>query len=339
MPSQGDLQNIPIGKVELDLGNPRIAQWIAIYGEKPNAAQIAIALGLGEKPSESNPTTFLSLKASIRTHNGIIHPIIVNKTNKNHYMVIEGNTRVAIYREFIEKDIPGDWETIPAMIHDNLTQEEIDAIRLQSHLVGPRAWDPYSKARYLNFLHNSEYLTPKQIVDYCGGKEKEINNYVAAYEDMERYYRPLLSSDDQFDHTRFSGFVELQRPRVLTALLANSYTKEDFAKWIIEQKIYRNEDVRHLPKVLDDPKGREVFLKTPRRAVEKALLAIEAPTPDVALKDVNLQQLAAEMAKRLNSITLPEIVRLKKEYDSDEVQSLLQLKEILDEFANEMNES
>ena len=128
MSSQSKLRNIPIDEVELDLENPRIAQWIAFYGDKPNAEQIAMALGLGEKPSESNPTTFLSLKASIRTHKGIIHPIIVNETNENHYVVIEGNTRVAIYREFIEKNIAGDWETIPAMIHNNLPRQEIDVI-------------------------------------------------------------------------------------------------------------------------------------------------------------------------------------------------------------------
>ena len=55
-----------------------------------------------------------------------------------------------------------------------MTREEIDAVRLQSHLVGPREWDPHSKAKYLNQLRNDKYLPVSQIGDYCGGRQDDV---------------------------------------------------------------------------------------------------------------------------------------------------------------------
>ena len=129
----------------------------------------------------------------------MIHPIIVDKESSGRLVVIEGNTRTLIYREFNNQGVSGDWSTIPAMVYSGLPEEEIDAIRLQAHLVGPRQWDPYSKAKYLVHLRNRQHLTLNQIVDFCGGRKREVLDYIDAYQDMESYYRPLLESDDEFD--------------------------------------------------------------------------------------------------------------------------------------------
>lgn len=333
------LDYLEINTINLDMNNPRITKWIEMYGANPTAEQIALALGVGENPSDESGTTFRSLKDSIRTHGGIIHPIIVNRDSSGNLTVIEGNTRVAIYKEFLSKNIEGTWSQIPAVVHENLTQEEIDAIRLQSHLVGPRAWDPYSKAKYLHHLRQSKHLTYQQIVDYCGGKENEVRNYISAFEDMENYYKPLLESDDQFDPTRFSGFVELQRTRVLKAISDAGFTKTDFSKWIIEHKIHKNESVRSLPKVLSNPKSKEVFLKKGNRAIEKALLVLETPSSDSAIKEASLNQLASELTLRIGKLSYQEFTALKKNPESAEVQSLLdayeQLKQLMQDVLEE----
>ena len=73
------------------------------------------------------------------------------------------------------------------MVYDNLSQAEIDAIRLQAHLVGPRDWDPYSKAKYLDHLRNAKHLTLDQIVDFCGGRKREVLDYISGYTEMEKY--------------------------------------------------------------------------------------------------------------------------------------------------------
>ena len=96
----------------------------------------------------------------------MIHPILVNRDASERLVVIEGNTRALIYRQFRSAENSRRWDEIPALIYDQLDEKAIDAIRLQAHLVGPRQWDPYSKAKYLDYLSNSEHLTTDQIIDF-----------------------------------------------------------------------------------------------------------------------------------------------------------------------------
>jgi hypothetical protein len=141
---------------------------------------------------------------------------------------IEGNTRVAIYRGFVEEKVAGDWTKIPAMVYTDLSEDRVDAIRLQVHLVGPRAWDPYSKGKYLHYLRTQE-LQPFERIDFCGGNKREVQESIQAYADMEKYYRPLVD-EGKYDLTRFSGFVELQKPKVKEALFTHGFSIGNFAE-------------------------------------------------------------------------------------------------------------
>ena len=136
-------EKLPIDSVQLDIENPRIKQWIEIYGE--NLTSEGIALALSASSGTENSSTYTSLKESIKVNGGLIQPIIVNKYSDGRMVVIEGNTRLQIYREFREADPNGPWNEIIALVYDNLSETEIHAIRLQSHLVGPRDWDPFSR--------------------------------------------------------------------------------------------------------------------------------------------------------------------------------------------------
>lgn len=322
------LKRLSIDEVELDISNPRIAKYLEHYGEDINAEQIALALGVGDTQTSESSTTFLSLKASIKTNGGVIHPIIVNKKENGKYLVIEGNTRVAIYREFREDPrIKGEWTIIPALVYDSLSQPEVDAIRLQAHLVGTREWDAYSKAKYLDQLYNSENLPISQIVDFCGGNRTEVMRYIDGYRMMEKNYRSQLPSDDEFDTTRFSAFVEFQNRRIKEAVIDAGFNERDFAKWVIEQKFVPLRTIRDLPKILGYPKSREIFIKQKRRAAEKALKAIIIETPNTALKESSLFQLVRELTNRILNLRYEEVQNLKSEAESDEVQDLLELKE------------
>ena len=247
-------RNLSITEIELDFTNPRIARMLEMYAsDEISAEQVALALGAAGGENEGDTyTTFRSLKESIRTHRGVIHPIIVNHTNEDRYVVIEGNTRVLIYRDFIDVGMDGEWSTIPAIIHENLAQGDVDAIRLQAHLVGPRPWEAYSKARYLNQLYNNRHLTLDQIVENCGGRRKEVQNYIDAFNDMENHYRPMLREGEIFDAQKFSAFVELQRSNVQRALVYKGFSKDDFARWVISELLYPLNTVRQLPRILNN---------------------------------------------------------------------------------------
>jgi len=328
MSKTGDVtfQRLAIDSVELDLGNPRIARWIGMYGGKITAEQMSLALGAADSSTGDGGTTFASLKECIRTHGRVIHPILVNREATGRLVVIEGNTRVLIYREFNRQGVAGDWDEIPAMVYSDLSQQDIDAIRLQAHLVGPRQWDPYSKARYLKHLRDAEHLTLAQIVDFCGGEKRVVLDYIAAFNDMESTYRPLLDSDDQFDPTRFSSFVELQRPSIVQAIMAAGFTKSHFAQWVKDELISPQAMVRSLPRILRNPQSKDIFL---RDGAQEAVKILDIPSADAALRDASLEQLARAVNQKVLGMEYAELQRLRSDRNVEEVEVLCELRDLL----------
>jgi hypothetical protein len=312
--------------VQLDLDNPRIKRFVEKYGSNPTAEQIALALGAGSggEDAQSGPT-FQSLRESIRTNGGIIQPIIVNKNQDGEHVVVEGNTRLSIYREFDESGVKGDWKKIPAIVHDNLSLAGVDAIRLQAHLVGPRQWDPYSKAKYLHHLRNCEHLTMNQVVDYCGGKKKEVEDYIDAYNDMEKYYRPILGSDSEFDSRRFSAFVEVQKTNIKKSILDAGFGLGDFSKWVHDQIIYPLNTVRQLPQILINKDARETFLKD---GAKEAIKVLNIGT-DASLQKADIESLAAALYKKLSTMPMDEFKDMKKDLNKQKVVALFSLEEEL----------
>lgn len=86
---------LSVENIELDKSNPRIARGVAYYGEDITSETMALLLG-------STSEACASLRESIRENGGIIHPIVVNKRADGSYVVIEGNTRLQIYKDFIK---------------------------------------------------------------------------------------------------------------------------------------------------------------------------------------------------------------------------------------------
>ena len=326
-----------ITKIKLDVTNPRIAKLIEMHGDHPTPEQIHFALGVNSSEEESDGgTTYHSLLESIKTHGGIIHPIIVNRENDGTLTVIEGNTRAAIFQKFLtEGRVKGEWDKIPAMIYDNLSKIEIDSIRLQAHLVGPRAWDPYSKAKYLSLLRNEENLPMAQLVDYCGGKKTEVKEYLAAYEDMEKFYRDVVEDDSSFDTTRFSSFVEIQKSGRKQALHDHGFTMIDFALWVHERKLDPQQMVRKLHLILENEDATKVFLS---KGAKEALKKIETPSVEPELEKIPLYQLTKALIVKINRIDYEEIQRLKKNVAGAEVQTIIDARELLDLFVNDLQE-
>lgn len=326
---------LPVENIELDKNNPRIARGLAYYD--PITSEI-LALLLG-----STSDACASLRESIKENKGIIHPIIVNRKSDGTYVVIEGNTRLQIYKDFIANDEPGDWSKIKAIVYDCLDDDEMHSIRLQAHLVGPREWDPYSKAMYLHYLANVEHMPMSRLISFCGGtsKKSEIEHMIAAYSDMEKYYRPLCDDDSQFDIKKFHGFVELQNRNITDALMSRGYTKTDFSQWMIDDKFSTLQDVRRLPEIFKSKKATEVFLKENTREAKK-ILAVEKISTN-RLKDVPYEIIAQELAKRMINFKVHEINHLRDDSEySDKLDSLIQayneVKFILEEVGVNLDE-
>jgi len=312
------LELVPVAGIELDRANPRIRKFLEMYPGEPTTEQIYLALGAaGDDESESS-TSFEKLRNSIMTNGGIIHPVILNRRADGSLLCIEGNTRVALYKSFHEEKVTGNWTQIPALVHDQMDSSQADAIRLQVHLVGTRPWDPYSKAKYLHHLRTQALLPFSQIVDYCGGRQKDVLESINAYSDMEKYYRPLVD-EGNFDTSRFSGFIELQKPGVKEALTKAGFSLTDFSRWIHEQKLYPLYTVRALPRILANPKARETFLK---KDAKKAMEALDRPDLNKALVEASIDQLSHALSRAIYALPWTEAEKLRKDPGSDLAQNL-----------------
>jgi hypothetical protein len=321
----GQLISVPVKNIELDRENPRIRKFLEMYGEDVTPEQIHLALGAGgDDTGAGGGTTFSKLRNSILSNGGVIQPVIINRTSDGRLVCIEGNTRVALYQGFLSEDIPGNWSNIPALVHDDLDEASADAVRLQVHLVGPRPWDPYSKAKYLHHLRHRQHMPFSEIIDFCGGNETDLNRSISAYVDMEKYYRDVVPEDGKFDTTRFSGFVELQKPGIKEAILAADYSLTDFARWIHQGKLFPLNTVRRLPSILKNKHARGAFQK---HDAKRAIAHLETPDSHKALENASLLQLCQALTNTLLAFPYPEAARLKDNPSDEAALALFEAKD------------
>lgn len=323
---------LPIDQVKLDINNPRIKKWLEIYGDEITGE--AIALALSASSGNATASTYTALKESIKVNGGIINPIIVNKNEDGNYIVIEGNTRLQIYKDFLEADPEGPWKEIIAIVYNDLPDADIHAIRLQSHLVGPRDWDPFSKAKYLNQLSNIDKMPMSMIISFCGGKSGEIKKLIEAYVDMKKYYFPEVEkSGIDADPREFSKFSELQNTSVAQAIAIHKYNKSDFAKWVINGNIDTAQNVRKLPAILENKIAREEFLKTNISEAIKYLNASETGAKD--LSKASMDELVVELINRCRNVEFKYIKSLKNDPRYEDKK--LNIIEVIDELQEIMD--
>ena len=307
---------LDINEVELDINNPRIKQWLEIYKGEELTSE-AISLALSASAGGASTSTYTTLKESIRVNQGIINPIIVNKYADGRLVVIEGNTRLQIYKEFADADPEGPWKKIIAIVYDQLPEEQIHAIRLQTHLVGPRDWDAFSKAKYLNQLSNIDKLPMSMIISFCGGKKTEIQKLIDSYSDMMKYYFPAAQEHEiDPDPREFSKFAELQNTSVAQALMVHKFTKKDFAEWVIKGNIDTAMNVRKIPAVLANTQAREVFFKENLSEAIKHLSSDEKSIK--GLKEATFRDLVVELIGRCRNIEWNYIKSLRNDPRYDE---------------------
>jgi len=316
------IEYIPVSSIVLDNRNPRVAPALeSIEGDPPqNFIELALGQFAPDDEDKGASTTFSSLKASIRAYKGLINPIVVTPRADGTYVVIEGNTRVSIYRQLAEEKALGSWDTIPSIVRPDIEEDGEHAIRLQAHLVGPRQWRPYAKAKYLHSLYMEQKLSINEILDYCGGnaRKREIEEYIAAYNDMQGHYMPLVGQN-QPDYSRFSAFVELQKPQVKQAVVKAGFTMDDFAKWVHDSKISPLNTVRQIPRILGNPEAKKKFLSLDAR---EAMKVLEQPSANAAIKEASLEQLANALASKIRSLNWPDVKDLSEIHDSQRAQAL-----------------
>ncbi len=321
-----DILNVE--EIDFDTDNPRIKMALEKYGDQLNAERIYFALRTAAD-GEKKTSSFSNLSDSIRANKGITQPItVVLKGDKK--ICIDGNSRLAIYKDFLKQEIPGDWSQIKALVIEDADQRDIETIRVSAHLIGVREWPPYEKARYLDYLRNQEFMEYKEIIDLCGGDRKKIERQIDAYQDMNEYYRDIVD-DTAFRIDRFSGFVELQKPNIREAIFQAGLDLKDFGEWIRDGKIRRLEDVRDLPKVLQDDDARKTFLEGGLRSIEDAVKLLDRKNPKFAtatLENATIYQIADVLARRINDLPYSEVRTLREKEREEAIENINSLENL-----------
>ena len=335
-------ETLKVDMISFDTENPRIKMALEKYGEQLNAERIHFALNSATDGGKGT-SSYSSLRDSIRASGGIIAPITV-RVEDNEYVCIDGNTRLAIYKQFLREGAEGSWSEIKARVLDDVDQRDIETIRVSAHLVGAREWPAYEKARYLHYLRNQKFMDYSEMIALCGGNKTDIDRQIDAYHDMNEYYRDVVD-DTAFHIDRYSGFVELQKSQIKEAIFEAGLGLKDFGEWIRDGKIYRLEDVRQLPKVLRDDDAKNAFLNGGPRSIEDAIRLLDQKaekTPDlkeskVTLDAASVYQLAKIMARRINDLPYSE-VRVLRNKESVEVTEQIRILEDLSERLNNLLE-
>lgn len=333
--------DLPTNKVKIDPTNPRIAH-LEHQAESEDGVMLSLSestdIGIEEDAENSSTkkerTTYSKLRASIRAHKRVIQPIHVKKEPNGELICIEGNTRLAIYKNFLASREPGDWSKIPSILYDGISQNEVDAIRLQAHLVGPRPWSPYAKARYLHVLRLQEDMNWEEIVDFAGGNVSEIKKQIQAYTDMEEHYRRIVPSDDEFDTKKFSGFKEFQDRQLDVMLSKANFTKQDFARWIHENKLKPLNTIRRLPEIFDNPQAREIFLAEGGTAKDAIRHIEKSQGTEPGLDNIALDRIARHLRIKLSSMDPEAYQKLQEGEDPILRDELDQLVETLENILN-----
>lgn len=317
-----DYAILPVDSIDYDPNNPRIKKALEKYGDKLNDERIYFALRAATEGAQS-ASSYISLRDSIRAHGGISTPIVVTR-EADRFTCIDGNTRLAIFKRFLREEVEGSWSRIKALILENASPADVERVRVAAHLVGPREWPAYEKARHLHYLRNKEFLSYDEMIALCGGNKTRIERQIDAYHDMNEYYRNVVD-DTAFHIDRFSGFEELQKPGIKEAIHTAGLELRDFGEWIRDGKIFRLADVRKLPKVLGDAEARRIFLDGGPKSIEAAIRHVDEQHAEqrgrsaktLTLEAASVHELVEVLSIRINELPYSEVRSLKDRANAD----------------------
>ena len=245
-----EVKNISIEDLELDSNNPRIGYYldsVGQRGEKVTQDQVSMAIKAGAIDD------YRSLYDNIESNEGVLFEIWVYPVENNKYKVIDGNTRVVIYRELGKKNPYNKaWKEIPAkVLSTEENQRAVDFIRLTTHLQGINNWQSYERARYIHLLYDSG-----SDLDELQRRTKLTKNalkrWLKAFSDMEDQFLPNYGEAVNNPLSKFSYFVEYNNQKTVDGMARNGMGIQDFCKWVGDEEVRTAQDVRMLDDMLSD---------------------------------------------------------------------------------------
>lgn len=274
IPNEIEIREIEIGNLVLDDENPRIGFYldnVIRSGEEVTQSNLEFAI------KASNDEDYNTLKRNIEASGGVLSEIWVYPISESNYKVIDGNTRVLIYRDLNNKYFnTKKYSKIRCRILPrNPPKESIDFIRLINHLRGVNDWQAYERARTLYVLWNERGYDEEKLQNITKLSASEIKKWREAYRDMTEQFLPKYQyKPDAL--AKFSYFVEYENKRIKDGMRRHGLSIIDFCEWVGTDEIKKAQDVRDLPRILEDDETAQVLKE---EGFQKAIEALGMRDP------------------------------------------------------------
>jgi len=292
-------KEMPVDQIVLDPENPRIGYWTDNQIKK-EFSQDEVAFALREKSDDIN-----KLKLNIEVSEGILNPIWVYK-NDGGFSVIDGNTRVIIFRD-LKKKYPNNenYKKIPCeILPENIDEVSKNFIRLNQHLRGANDWEVYERARMLYVLWQKRGYTEEELENQTKLNKSQIRKWIEAYKNMTEQFLPKYGQESDALN-KFSYFVEYENPKIKQGMVDVGLSIKNFCEWIGKGDIKRAQDVRNLRKIFENNKTKEALAK---RGYAFAMEELSVTKPGVTSKLFESIEDVIEGLKNMTIIEEEEIV-------------------------------
>lgn len=243
----------------------------------------------------------------IEKHGGLIDEILIRDN-----IVLEGNSRLCAYRHLYkraknngDKDGMRKWSKIRARILPADTSEKlIFSILGTWHIKGKAEWDTYEKAAYLKRLKIDYGYTLKDIASTISESVKFVEDHIRAYD--------MMVDNNIYSLEKFSYFYELTKNKRIKEL--SSKNPEIMLKAIqaIKEELFEKaQEIRDLPKVLNDKKARGIFINE-KRQFSNVLDIAKDRHPEY---EESFYSIIKKVTKELEECSIEKIEEIKIEGD------------------------
>ena len=179
---------------------------------------------------------------SIRANGGLTDPMLVRGGD---LVVLEGNSRLAAYRELARNDAIGWGKAKVRLLPSDISEKLVFALLGEYHIIGRKDWAPYEQAGYLYRRKVVHGVSAQSMANEMGLPKRRVNHLINTYSFMVKH--------DETDVSRWSYYDEyLKSNKVKAARRENSELDDIVVNKIKSREISTAVDVRNkLVKLLD----------------------------------------------------------------------------------------
>lgn len=291
-------ETVSIDEVRLNPDNPRVRFQIQHRkGGKALNADELIEL-IREQPG------YDALQKAIRKAGGLYEPVIV----RHDGLVVEGNTRATVLKVLHQGNKTDTrWKSMPIVrLPKTVPESTLARLMAAYHIAGKTVWRPYAQADQIYHLRHTHGLTLTQIADETRMSEREVEQYLEAYEYLVKEVLPHVSNGNGSDilESKFSHALEFVKRKNLETLRKDPAVRKQVAKLIVENKI-KGAEVRELDKVLKSRKASTALKKNGFKAAREVLRENDPVAASKTLKEMK------SFAQSLGKMKQPDITLLK----------------------------